>query len=59
MIRRRSGDYLRAVWFNQPFLQERFRRGQMLLLSGRAKRRTTRWEMVHPKVTVVDSEGGE
>ncbi len=53
---RQGNDHLRAVWFNQPFLQEKFRRGQTLLLSGRAKRRTTRWEMVHPKVKVVDSE---
>ncbi len=53
---RQGDDYLRAVWFNQPFLREKFRRGQLLLLSGKAKRRSTRWEMVHPHTKVVDAE---
>ncbi len=53
----RQGDaYLRAVWFNQPFLREKFHRGQRLLLSGRPKRRATRWEMVHPHVKVIETE---
>ena len=46
-----------AVWFNQPFLRDKYRRGQTLLVSGRAKRRNMRWEMVHPQVRVVDTEG--
>jgi len=52
----RSGDnHLRAVWFNQPFIRDRFQRGQTVFVSGRPKRRSTRWEMVHPQVKVVDS----
>src|SRR5882672_4698651 len=47
---RQDASFLRAVWFNQPFLREKYRRGQTLLLSGRAKRRGLRWEMVHPQV---------
>ncbi|MEX0678046.1 MAG: ATP-dependent DNA helicase RecG [Pirellulales bacterium] len=54
---RQGSSYLRAVWFNQPFMLEKFRRGQMLLLSGKAKRRSTRWEMAHPHVKVIETEG--
>ena len=54
----RQGDsHLRAVWFNQPFMHEKFRRGQTLLLSGKARRRSTRWEMAHPHVKWIETEG--
>jgi ATP-dependent DNA helicase RecG len=53
---RQGNGHLRALWFNQPFLREKYRRGQVLLLSGKAKRRSMRWEMVHPHVQVVDAE---
>jgi len=53
----RQGDqYLRAVWFNQPFLREKFRRGQTVLVSGRPKRRAIRWEMAHPLVKPIETE---
>ena len=54
---RQGNNHLRAVWFNQPFMREKFRRGQMLLLSGKARKRSTRWEMVHPHVRVIETEG--
>jgi ATP-dependent DNA helicase RecG len=54
----RQGDqHLRAVWFNQPFMSDKFHRGQMVLLSGKARRRSTRWEMAHPHVKIIESEG--
>jgi ATP-dependent DNA helicase RecG len=54
----RQGDqYLRAVWFNQPFLRDKFTRGQTLLVSGKPRRRAIRWEMVHPHVKPVETEG--
>jgi len=53
-----DGQFLRAVWFNQPFLRDKFQRGQTLLLSGKPKRRSTRWEMVHPRVRTIDAEQG-
>ncbi|MEX2111639.1 MAG: ATP-dependent DNA helicase RecG [Pirellulales bacterium] len=56
MLVRQDKEHLRAVWFNQPFLREQFQRGQTVLVSGRPKRRSTRWEMVHPRVRVIDSE---
>ena len=53
----RQGDqFLRAVWFNQPFLREKFRRGLTVLVSGRPKRRAIRWEMTHPLVKPVETE---
>ncbi|HTM53149.1 MAG TPA: ATP-dependent DNA helicase RecG [Pirellulales bacterium] len=51
-----GGDHLRAVWFNQPFLRDVYHRGQTVLVSGKPKRRSTRWEMVHPNVRVLDTD---
>src|SRR5262245_55697876 len=36
---REGHDHLRAVWFNQPYMREKFRPGQNVLLSGKAKLR--------------------
>ena len=47
--------HLRAMWFNQPFLREKFHCGQTLLLSGKAKAARRRWQMVHPTCKVVDA----
>jgi ATP-dependent DNA helicase RecG len=44
-------DYLRAIWFNQPFMRERFRQGQHVMLSAKPHYRGGRWEMAHPRVT--------
>jgi ATP-dependent DNA helicase RecG len=54
---RENDLFLRAIWFNQPFMQHRFARGQQVLLSGQVRRPGMRWEMVHPRVQVVDSGG--
>jgi ATP-dependent DNA helicase RecG len=51
---RQGGDYLRALWFNQPFMREKFREGQHLLLSAKPRFRGGRWEMPHPRVTWLD-----
>lgn len=47
---------LRATWFNQPFMRDRFSPGQRVQLSGRARERGGRWEMAHPRVIWLDSE---
>ncbi len=47
---REGNYYLRALWFNQPYMRQRFPVGRRLLLSGTAKLNGGRWEMVHPKV---------
>ena len=56
MLLRQGDDYLRAVWFNQPYLRNKYHEGQTLLLSGRPKRRESRWEMVHPRVQLVEED---
>jgi len=49
LIRGESG-YLRAVWFNQPFMQDRFNYDDELMLSGKPKREGIIWAMHHPRV---------
>ena len=54
----RSGtDYLRALWFNQPFMREKFAFGQQVMLSGKPKYEGLIWQMHHPRVeTLADDE---
>ena len=49
-------DYLRAMWFNQPFMRENLRVGQHVLLSAKPRLRGGRWEMAHPRVTWLEGE---
>jgi ATP-dependent DNA helicase RecG len=51
---RQGSDYLRAMWFNQPFMRDKFRQGQHVLLSAIPRFRGGRWEMPHPRVTWLD-----
>jgi len=53
------GGQLRALWFNQPYMQEKFAIGQRLLLSGKPKRRGLIWEMAHPRADSLDAEEEE
>ena len=48
--------YLRAIWFNQPFMSKKFGRGQRVIFIGKPKWNATRWEMVHPKVTFLGAD---
>jgi ATP-dependent DNA helicase RecG len=56
---RQGNDYLRAMWFNQPFIREKFRAGQHVLLSAQPRFRGGRWEMAHPRVTWLDGPEDE
>jgi ATP-dependent DNA helicase RecG len=49
-------QYLRALWFNQPFMREKFRAGQHVVLSGKPTMKAFRWEMAHPRVQWVSAE---
>ncbi len=53
---REGGYYLRAMWFNQPYMAEKFSRGQQVLMSGKAALRGGRWEMHHPRVQWIDPD---
>ncbi len=51
---RQGNLYLRALWFNQPFMREKFAEGQQVLFSGKPRFKGGRWEMAHPRVTWLD-----
>lgn len=53
---RQDTDFLRALWFNQPYMQGRIRSGQRVMLSGKPRFRGGRWEMAHPRFTSIDDE---
>ncbi|WP_428308316.1 ATP-dependent DNA helicase RecG [Lacipirellula sp.] len=48
--------HLRGMWFNQPFMRDRFREGMHVLLTASPKMRGLMWEMSHPQVTVLADE---
>jgi ATP-dependent DNA helicase RecG len=48
--------FLRAMWFNQPFMLGKFREGQHLLLTATPKMKGLMWEMSHPQVTYLADE---
>ncbi|MEX0819761.1 MAG: ATP-dependent DNA helicase RecG [Pirellulaceae bacterium] len=47
---RQDSQYLRALWFNQPHMRQKFTVGQRVLLSGKPRLAGLRWEMTHPRV---------
>jgi ATP-dependent DNA helicase RecG len=49
-------DHLRAMWFNQPYIRDKFHEGQQVLFSGKAKQRGLRWEMTHPRVEIEEED---
>lgn len=53
LIRGEQGGVLRALWFNQPFMREKFSLGRRVALSGKPRYRGMMWELVHPRVAVL------
>ena len=53
---RQENQFLRALWFNQPFMKDKFKVGSRVLLSGEVKQKSFRWEMVHPRVQAIAGE---
>ena len=54
---RNGTEYLRALWFNQPFMREKFDYGQRVMLSGKPKYEGLIWQMHHPRVeTLAEDE---
>lgn len=53
---RQDAQYLRAIWFNQPWVRDRVFVGARVLLSGAPRFNGGRWEMVHPRVEVLDDD---
>ena len=52
-----QGQFLRAVWFNQPYMRGRLFDGQQVLLSGQVKLNGLRWEMHHPRLQPLGDSG--
>ena len=50
-----GGQCLEGVWFNQPYASGRFRYGQWLTFSGKPQRYRGHWQMVSPRVQVLDA----
>ena len=53
VLLRSGNDFLRGVWFNQPFMAERFAFGQEVVFSGKPKREGLFWMMSHPRVATL------
>lgn len=48
--------FLKGTWFNQPWVIKRFFQGQLLMFSGKAKRRSGKWEMSHPQYQPLEED---
>lgn len=51
-----DGEYVRGVWFNQPWMLKRLRLGDWMLWSGKPRRHQGRWELAHPRLQWIDEE---
>jgi ATP-dependent DNA helicase RecG len=51
------GGRLNCVWFNQPFMRDKFEVGQRVMISGQVKQRDGSWEITHPRT--IHLEEGE
>jgi ATP-dependent DNA helicase RecG len=56
VLLRQGTQYLRAAWFNQPYMRQRFAQGQRVVFSGQVKLNGLRWEMHHPKVDLLSAD---
>lgn len=54
-----GSDYVRGVWFNQPWMRQRLLPGHNVLFSGKPRRRQARWEFPHPQIQWLDPEDRE
>ena len=59
VLLRAGTGYLRLLWFNQPFMRERFEFGQRVMASGKPKHAGLMWEMAHPQVEVLAEDEEE
>lgn len=53
------GEYLRGVWFNQPWILPKFRHNDFVMFSGKPKFRAGKWELNHPLVQWLDADDCE
>lgn len=48
--------FVRGVWFNQPWVLKKFRPDDVVLFSGKPKRRSGRWEFSNPHTQWLEVE---
>lgn len=51
-----EGQFLRGLWFNQPWMIRKFRPDDHVLFSGKPKKNAGRWEMSNPRVQWLTDE---
>jgi len=56
VLLKQDQQYLRAVWFGQSFLLQKFQIGQRVMFRGKAKLIGGRFQMNHPQVTWLDGQ---
>lgn len=54
-----GGEFLRGVWFNQPWMLQKFRDDDVVLYSGKPKRHAGRWEISNPRVQWLNEDDSE
>ena len=59
LIRDREDGFIRAVWFNQPFMKDKFAQGRRVAISGKPKIKGLFWEVSHPIVMQLADEENE
>ncbi len=56
VLLRQGSSFLRLLWFNQPFMSERFKAGQRVLAAGKPKYAGNRWQISHPQIKHLDAD---
>lgn len=56
LIKQPDQSYLRAVWFEQPFIRRSFTLGRLVQFRGKVRRFGGRYQMVHPSVVTIDAD---
>ncbi|MEZ6057135.1 MAG: ATP-dependent DNA helicase RecG [Planctomycetaceae bacterium] len=52
-----DGEYVRGIWFNQPWMMRRLLLGHNVLFSGKPKRGSgARWEFSHPRIQWLEED---
>ncbi len=59
LIRDKEGGFIRALWFNQPYMKDKFAQGRRVAISGKPKIKGLFWEVSHPVVVVLADEEEE
>jgi ATP-dependent DNA helicase RecG len=54
-----DGRFVRGVWFNQPWMLQKFRDDDVVLFSGKPKKHAGRWEFAHPQIQWLNEDDTE